>query len=102
MSPMRLESLLFLMGFFNREETKKVISVYITYQRHLKTSLKGSDLKELGYAEGPIYRRILDRLLYARLDNEVDSREDEITFLKKHYPPGRYRDGGRPRTTPQK
>ena len=99
MNQMRLESLLFLMGFFRREEAKKTISAYITYQRHLKTILKGSDLKKLGYTEGPIYRKMLDRLLCARLDNEVDSREDEITFLKKHYPPGRYRDGGRPRPT---
>ena len=98
MNPMRLATLLFLMGFFRRKEAKKAISNYITYQRHLTPSLKGSDLKELGYAEGPVYRRLLDRLLCARLDNEVDSREDELTFLKKHYPPGRYRDGGRPRS----
>lgn len=86
-----LEGLIFLMGFSSKEETKKAISHYITYQRQVKTSLKGADLKELGYAAGPIYRRILDRLLYARLDNEVDSREAELAFLKKHYPPGRYR-----------
>ncbi len=86
------------MGFFAKEENKKDISLFITYQRHVKTNLKGADLKELGYTAGPIYRRILDRLLYARLDNEVDSREDELTFLKRHYPPSRYRTGGRPQT----
>jgi tRNA nucleotidyltransferase (CCA-adding enzyme) len=91
------EGLIFLMGFSSREETKKAISLFITYQRHVKTFLKGADLRALGYAAGPIYRRILDRLLYARLDNEVDSREDELTFLKNHYPPSRYRTGGRPK-----
>ena len=95
MNRLSLEGLIFLMGFSSQEETKRAISLYITYQCQVKTSLNGTDLKELGYTEGPIYRRILDRLLYARLDNEVDSREDEITFLRKHYPPGRYRTGGR-------
>jgi tRNA nucleotidyltransferase (CCA-adding enzyme) len=98
MSQLRLEGLIFLMGFFAKEENKKAISLFITYQRHVKTSLKGTDLKELGYTAGPIYRRILERLLHARLDNEVDSREDELTFLRRHYPPSRYRSGGRLQT----
>lgn len=97
LSKLRTEGLLFLMGVSRQEEAKKVVSNYITYTRHARTILKGADLKKLGYREGPIYRRILDRLLYARLDKEVDSREDELNFLKKHYPPSRYRDGGRPR-----
>jgi tRNA nucleotidyltransferase (CCA-adding enzyme) len=102
MSRLNPEGLIFLMGSSNKEETKKAISHYITYQRHVKTNLKGSDLKVLGYPEGPIYRRILDRLLHARLDNEVDSREEELTLLKKHYPPSRYRTGGRPPTRTSK
>jgi tRNA nucleotidyltransferase (CCA-adding enzyme) len=97
MSRLAPEGLIFLMGFSSAEETKKAISLFITYQRHVKTFLNGSDLQTLGYASGPIFRRILERLLHARLDNEVDSREDELTFLKKHYPPSRYRRGGRPK-----
>ncbi len=102
MSRLSLEGLLFLMGFFAKEENKKTISHFITYQRHVTTILNGTDLKELGYTAGPIYHRILDRLLLARLDNEVDSREDEITFLKRHYPPSRYLTGGRPQTRKKK
>lgn len=98
MGKLSLEGLIFLMGFFADEENKKHISLFITAQRHVKTILTGADLKELGYAAGPIYQRILTRLLHARLDNEVDSREDELTFLRRHYPPGRYRTGGRPQT----
>jgi len=90
-----LEGLLVLMGMSRREEAKKAISIYITYLRHVKPLIKGSDLRELGYTEGPIYRRVLDRLLKARLDKEVDSREDEINFIKKLYPPERYQNGGR-------
>jgi tRNA nucleotidyltransferase (CCA-adding enzyme) len=97
MSRLRLEGLIFLMGYVKKEEIKKALSLYITYQRHVKPGLTGGDLKKLGYTEGPIYGRILERLLYARLDDEVDSREEELTFLKSHYPPGRYRTGGRPK-----
>jgi len=96
MNKLSLEGLVFLMGYVNKEETRKSLSLHITYQRHVKPNLTGADLKKLGYTSGPIYGRILERLLYARLDNEVDSREDELTFLKRHYPPGRYKNGGRP------
>jgi tRNA nucleotidyltransferase (CCA-adding enzyme) len=95
--PLSLEGLLALMGQIRRPAGKKAISNYITYLRHVKTHLKGGDLKQMGYAAGPIYKRILDRLLQARLDREVDSREDEINFLLKRYPVERYHQGGRPR-----
>ena len=87
LQPLGLETLLALMGLIRQPEGKKAISHYIAYQRQVKTLLKGRDLQKLGYAEGPDYRRILDRLLQARLDNEVDSREDEITFVTTHFPP---------------
>jgi tRNA nucleotidyltransferase (CCA-adding enzyme) len=99
--PLSLEGLLCLMGLVRRPEGKKAISHYIAYLRHLKTHLKGSDLKSLGYAAGPIYRRILERLLQARLDNEVESREEEIDFVKSRYPAERYQQGDRHRR-PQK
>ncbi len=97
LQPLTLEGLLALMGQIRRPEGKKAISHYITYLRHVKTHLKGSDLKQMGYVAGPIYKRILDRLLQARLDNEVDSREDEINFVKTRYPAERYQQGGRRR-----
>jgi tRNA nucleotidyltransferase (CCA-adding enzyme) len=95
--PLSLEGLLALMGQSRRPEGKKAISHYITYLRHVKTHLKGGDLRQMGYAAGPIYKRILDRLLQARLDSEVDSREDEINFVRTRYPAERYQQGGRPR-----
>jgi tRNA nucleotidyltransferase (CCA-adding enzyme) len=96
MSGASLEALVFLMGYAKKEENRKALSLFITYQRHVKTILTGADLKKLGYPTGPLYGRILTKLLHARLDKEVDSREDELTFLSKHYPPGRYHTGGHP------
>ena len=48
--------------------------------------LMGRDLVELGYPKGPIIGKILDELLRARLRGEVETREDEIKWVKKRYP----------------
>ncbi len=98
LSPIDTEGLLFLMGFIKDQEAKKAISMHVTYLRQVKSLLNGNDLKEMGYPPGPVYRRILDRLLVERLDNNLSSREDEIAFLQRHYPVAKYRnqktDGG--------
>jgi len=46
-----LEGLLSLMGLSSREEAKKAISQYLTYLRHVKPLLTGSDLREIGYTK---------------------------------------------------
>ncbi|MBU0482394.1 MAG: CBS domain-containing protein [Proteobacteria bacterium] len=90
LKPLAAEGLLFLMGMTHNHHAKKAISHYITHLQQVKTHLTGNDLRKIGYPEGPIYKRILERLLKAKLDSEVDSRDDELLFIKKHFPVGRY------------
>ncbi len=39
----------------------------------------------MGYKRGPIYKTILNHLLEAKLDGVVESRADEIEFVKRNY-----------------
>ncbi len=41
--------------------------------------LDGDDLCGLGLEPGPLFRRVKERLLQARLDGEVTSRDEEKT-----------------------
>ena len=50
---------------------------YLTKARHERPHLTGNDLLALGVPEGPQLGEILRRLLYARLDGEATTREDE-------------------------
>ena len=54
--------------------------------RNVKAPLNGKDLKELGYKPGPLYREILDKLLAATLDGEIDDRSSAESFVRKRYP----------------
>jgi len=83
--PLALESLIYLQALASTEATRRAISTYVTQLRHLRAALDGHDLKDLGFPPGPNYVPMLQRLLNARLDGEVQTREDEILLLKKEF-----------------
>jgi tRNA nucleotidyltransferase (CCA-adding enzyme) len=80
------ESLLYLIAMARKKTAKKAVSHFVTHLRHYKTNIQGVDLKKMGYKSGPIYKTILNHLLEAKLDGEVETRADEMKFIKKHYP----------------
>jgi len=79
------ETLLFIMAKANNEKIKKLISIYFTKLKGMTLLLKGKDLKQMGFQPGPIYNEIFSSLLKARLNEGVNTREDEIEYIKKHF-----------------
>jgi len=79
------EILLFLMAKVNHEKIKRLISAYFTKLKGIKIQLTGKDLLEMGLTPGPSFSSIFDRLLAAKLNNMVKTREDEIDFIEKNY-----------------
>lgn len=77
---MPLEILLYLAARARHEEVRRFTSLYITRLRHIRPSLDGTALQELGLKPGPHFSEIMQRLLTARLDGEVNSTEDERTL----------------------
>jgi tRNA nucleotidyltransferase (CCA-adding enzyme) len=70
------------------DDIRRWLSHYLIHLRTVHPELNGDDLRKLGFAPGPIYREILDALRFARLDSEVESRSDEISFVKKRFTSG--------------
>ena len=77
------EVLLFLLAKTKSDSVKRQVSAYLTTYQHVKPTLCGDDLKTLGLKPGPIYKKILDRLLDARLNGEVKTKADERKLAKK-------------------
>jgi tRNA nucleotidyltransferase (CCA-adding enzyme) len=78
-----VEILLYMMAKTSDEEVKKFISLYFTQLQGVHCMITGNDLKEMGVPPGPMYKEILDRVMKARLDNEVESRDDELNLVRK-------------------
>lgn len=77
------ETLLGLMAKSKGEAVKRQISAFLTSYQHVKPALTGADLKALGLKPGPGFKRILDRLLDARLNGEVKTEAEERAFVSR-------------------
>jgi tRNA nucleotidyltransferase (CCA-adding enzyme) len=77
------EGLVLLIAKARTKEIMRLVFAYVTTQRHVRPSLNGADLKALGLTPGPIYKKILDRLLAARLNGEVKTKAGERELVMK-------------------
>ena len=80
-----LEVVLALMARMERPELRKAVGDFLAGMRRVHPILRGGDLRSLGIRPGPIYREILNSLLYARLDGHVQSRDDELRFVRRRF-----------------
>ena len=83
--PLSTEVLLYAMARSGNEQVQRCLSSYFTHLRSVQCLLSGSDLHQLGIFPGPVYTEIFKRLLAARLDGELVTRDDEIGFVRQHY-----------------
>jgi tRNA nucleotidyltransferase (CCA-adding enzyme) len=81
-----LPTILFIIAKAKDEKQKKAISLYLTTLRKIKPALTGKDLKAMGYEPGPIFNKIFKSILDARLEGKIKSREEEMIFIKEHFP----------------
>jgi tRNA nucleotidyltransferase (CCA-adding enzyme) len=79
------ETLLFFMAKATSDKIKRFISLYFTRLRGEQISLGGNDLLEMGFAPGPAFKKIMQGLLEARLNEVVKTREDEMAFVREHF-----------------
>jgi tRNA nucleotidyltransferase (CCA-adding enzyme) len=80
-----VEVVLALMAVVARPETRKAIGDFLSAKGRVRPFLRGDDLRGLGIRPGPVYRDILNSLLYARLDGHVQSRDDELRFVRRRF-----------------
>jgi poly(A) polymerase len=59
------------------------INDYLEKYQTIKIHLGGDDIKALGIKPGAIYGKLLDNILFAKLDGAVKTRADEIRLLKE-------------------
>lgn len=81
-SGLDVEMLLYLAARASSEQVRRFASLYLTRLRAVAPELNGNDLHGLGLEPGPLFGHIMKRLLQARLDGEVCSREEEEALAK--------------------
>ncbi|NOQ42561.1 MAG: CBS domain-containing protein [Desulfuromusa sp.] len=80
-----VEVILYLMAHGENENLRKWISLYMTDLRKEKVILNGADLISLGFLPGKYFQDIFEFLLNARLNLKINTRDDEIALVQKHF-----------------
>ncbi len=62
---------------------QKSINLYMSKLSVIKPIIKGSDLIKVGLSQGPKVQCVLNKLLYARLDGQVKTKDDELRLVYK-------------------
>jgi len=76
-----IEGLLFTVLKARSRIVKKRVYQYLTRMRKVRIYTTGDKLKRMGYKEGPLFKRIMEELLRARLDGIVKSPSSETKFV---------------------
>jgi tRNA nucleotidyltransferase (CCA-adding enzyme) len=79
----RLEVLLFLLAKTTATAAKQQVVAYLETYRYVKPQLSGHDLHAMGLTPGPLFRKLLDRLLAARLNGEVTNTTEERAYVQR-------------------
>lgn len=85
-SDIKIEGLLYLMAITVSDDLRRSISNYITQLRLLQPDLTGKDLMQMGYKPGPEFKEILKTLRFARMDELISTKEEEIELVTSRFP----------------
>jgi len=79
----KTEQILYMMATAKKEEARKALSHFYTRLKDVELSIRGRDLVKMGIKPGPAYKNIMQAVLEAKLDGLIETREDELEYLKK-------------------
>ena len=80
------ESILITLIIVEDEEVEKKIDLYLNELQYIKINTTGKSLTEKGLTPGPVFGEILRELLQAKINQEIDTPEEEQEYIKKFLP----------------
>lgn len=83
LEPLSYEVMLFMKAKYKSRNLQRNITTFLKVYNGTKTNLSGDDLLLLGIVPGPDYRDIFQKVLHAKLNGYLKSKEDEVAFVKK-------------------
>jgi len=85
LDPLSPEARIMVLATPVRGSKRQAVSEYLTNSWRIVPVLRGEDLRRLGFRPGPIYREIFAALRSARLDGQLHTRRDEVSFVLRRF-----------------
>ncbi len=93
------ELLLYMMAIAEDQPVQQHLSIYIARFRHISPFIGGADLIQMGFAPGPVFREIFEAVKTARIDGIVQSKAEELAWVRARYAPSPETPSGKRRMT---
>jgi tRNA nucleotidyltransferase/poly(A) polymerase len=78
-------STLEILFLLEKKTIKQKIKTYLDRYSKVKIFTNGETLKALKIQPGPNYTKIMNEILYQKLDNKIKTKNDEINYIKRTY-----------------
>jgi len=83
LEPLSYETLIMLKAKYRDPIVQKNLKDFFNIYNGMCPHIRGDDLRKLGFVPGPHYKKIFTRVLNARLNGKIKTKEEEITFIVK-------------------
>lgn len=83
LEPLSYEVILIIKAKYKNRNLKKHIEDFLEIYNGMRIYISGDDLHSLGVAPGPKYQKIFAKVLNAKLNGLVKTREQELLLIKK-------------------
>ncbi|MDD5044769.1 MAG: hypothetical protein PHU91_04590 [Candidatus Omnitrophica bacterium] len=82
LEPLSYEVIILIRALTRKKEVKMNIEDFFRVYNGTRIHVNGDDLKSLGIKPGPAFKNILIKLLYAKIDYQFKSKEEELAFVR--------------------
>jgi tRNA nucleotidyltransferase (CCA-adding enzyme) len=82
LNPYSYEAILFFYAYHTQKRLRKNIECFLQTLVDIRLKIRGEDLKNLEFKPFTLYSKLLDRLLYAKIDKGFKNKEQEIKEAK--------------------
>lgn len=83
LEPLSYEVILLIKAGSKNKILHKNIEDFLKVYNSTRLHITGNDLANLGIPSGPCYKRIFNQILYAKLDGKINTKDDELKFIKR-------------------
>ncbi len=83
LEPLSFEEILFIRAKTKNKLVRARITDFLAEYNRIRIKIGGDDLKKLGLKPGPLYAKLLRKVLHKRIDGELKTKKDELDFVKR-------------------
>jgi tRNA nucleotidyltransferase (CCA-adding enzyme) len=81
-NPLSFEAILFFYAYYTDRKIRKNIRFFLEKLVGVYLKIKGSDLKKIKISPSTIYGKILEKVLYAKIDRGLSTKKEELRLAK--------------------